>query len=89
MLSDRKRCDTAEDQDWKNVQKIVSFLVFMYKSSQQTNPLQRLKHSLSNDGIEEDFYMVIRVRRVGVFYFGTGWVGYLQKSSSTGTGRDG
>ena len=30
-----------------------------------------------------------RVRRVGVFDFGTGRVGYLQKSSGTGTGRDG
>ena len=32
---------------------------------------------------------VCRVRRVGVFDFGTGWVGYLQKSSGIGTGRDG
>ena len=32
---------------------------------------------------------MIRVRRVGVFDFGTGRVGYLQKSSGTGTGRDG
>ena len=30
-----------------------------------------------------------RVRRVGVFDFGTGRVGYLQKRSGTGTGRDG
>ena len=30
-----------------------------------------------------------RVRRVGVFDFGTGRVGYLQKSLGTGTGRDG
>ena len=29
-----------------------------------------------------------RVRRVKVFDFGTGRVGYLQKSSGTGTGRD-
>ena len=32
---------------------------------------------------------ISRVRRVGVFYFGTGRVGYLQKRSVTGTGRDG
>ena len=37
-----------------------------------------------------DTYMIItRVRRVGVFDFGTGRVGYLPKSSGTGTGRDG
>ena len=33
--------------------------------------------------------LVVRVRRVEVFDFGTGRVGYLQKSSRTGTGRDG
>ena len=32
---------------------------------------------------------VSRVRRVGVFDFGTERVGYLQKRSGTGTGRDG
>ena len=39
----------------------------------------------------EIFYQALlsRARRVGVFYFGTGWVGYLQKSSGTGTGRVG
>ena len=33
--------------------------------------------------------LMTRVRRVGVFDFGTGRVGYLEKSSGTGTGRDG
>ena len=33
--------------------------------------------------------VINRVRRVEVFDFGTGRVGYLQKSSGTGTGRDG
>ena len=33
--------------------------------------------------------VICRVRRVGVFDFGTGRVGYLQKRSGTGTGRDG
>ena len=33
--------------------------------------------------------LVGRVRRVGVFYFGTGRVGFLPKNSGTGTGRDG
>ena len=34
-------------------------------------------------------HVTCRVRRVGVFDFGTGRVGYLPKSSGTGTGRDG
>ena len=39
---------------------------------------------------EEDVNKEVgRARRVGVFDFGTGRVGYLQKSSGTGTGRDG
>ena len=33
-------------------------------------------------------WQVSRVRRVGVFDFGTGRVGYLQKSSGTGTGSE-
>ena len=35
------------------------------------------------------FQVLSRARRVGVFYFGTGRVGYLQKSSGTGTDRVG
>ena len=33
-------------------------------------------------------WMAGRARRVGVFYFRTGRVGYLQKSLGTGTGRE-
>ena len=39
-------------------------------------------------GVDTLYYRT-RVRRVGVFDFGTGRVGYLPKSSGTGTGRDG
>ena len=41
------------------------------------------------DHVRVYWWVLIRVRRVEVFDFGTGRVGYLQKSSGTGTGRVG
>ena len=38
---------------------------------------------------KQQIWGMTRVWRVGVFDFGTGRVGYLPKSSGTGTGRDG
>ena len=52
--------------------------------------MKALGKILRTQQIEKIFILLLaRVPRVGVFYFGTGRVGYLQKSSGTGTGRDG
>ena len=44
----------------------------------------RNRRAIVQEGVQSS-----RVRRVGVFYFGTERVGYVQKRSGTGTGRDG
>ena len=48
-----------------------------------------LMEAMMDDDENPRSHILGRVRRVGVFEFGTGRVGYLQKSSGTGTGRDG
>ena len=59
------------------------------------NAISTLGHLLSSCPKSLDRYsfrhdsVLSRVRRVGVFDFGTGRVGYLPKSSGTGTGQDG
>ena len=79
-------------------------VIIMVIKNQHINPKGRLKESWgpesrslgsdrsSNSQTSGPLELItpwVRVWRVGVFDFGTGRVGYLPKSSGTGTGRDG
>ena len=86
LLSIRLRLNKTYLSFGESIAYIKMFLIWGDVRSTATLHVSSVLKTLTQKII---WWPVGRVWRVGVFDFGTGRVGYLPKSSGTGTGRDG